>query len=264
VTVAAVGAPGRASLARGDVASGSPAGDGSRGGKGGGLRGSLGVAPADNVAGKRGGLGDRRGGSIGVTTKRSPGNGVGLACGGDRGRSLGGELIVVALAGAESDNDVGIIGARLHSVGVVVGVTVGLLLGLAVLGVGGDLPVAVPGVAVDLAQVVPQHAIVVDGVLVLEDVVEVLVVGELDGPAVAVGELGVLLSVGLVGLEHLVDLLESAAGGRDVAHLDLILAGVLNNGVAEGVGERGAGQKGRGGDHVGDHVGLLSGCNCVN
>ena len=250
---AAVGTLGLTSLARCDVASGSPASNGSRGGEGGGLRSGLVVGPAGDVAGKRGGGGDRRGG-IGVTTERSPGDGVSLARGGDGGRSLGGELIVVALAGAESDNDVGVVRARLHAVGVIVGVTVGLLLGLAVLGVGGDLPVAVPGVAVDLAQVVPEHAIVVDGVLVLEDVVEVLIVRELDGPAVAVGELSVLLSVGLVGLDHHVDLLESTAGGRDVAHLDLILAGVLDDGVAEGVGDRGAGQKGRGGDNVGNHV----------
>ena len=249
--MAAVGTLGLASLARGDVASGSPASDRSRGGKGGGLRSGLDVAPAGDVAGKRGGLGDRRGGD---TTEGSPGDGVGLARGRDRGRSLGGEFIVVALAGAESNNDVGVIGARLHAVGVVVGVTVGLLLGLAVLGVGGDLPVAVPGVAVDLAQVVPEHAVVVDSVLVLEDVVEVLVVGELDGPAVAVGKLSVLLSVGLVGLDHHVDLLVSATGGRDVAHLDLVLAGVLDDGVAEGIGERSAGQKGRGGDNVGNHV----------
>lgn len=256
VTVVTVGTSGRASLARHDVASGSPAivSGGSLGGKGSGLHGSLVLGPAaDDVAGQRGGGGDGRGGSIGVAAKRSPRDGVGLARGGDRGRSLGGELIVVALARAESDNDVGVIGARLHSVGVVVGVTVGLLLGVAVLGVGGDLPVAVPGVAVDLAQVVPEHAIVVDGVLVLEDVVKGLVVGELDGPAVAVGELSVFLSVGLVGLDHLVDLLVSTAGGRDVAQLDLILAGVLDDSVAESVGERGAGQEGRDSDDIGDH-----------
>jgi len=247
-----VGTRGGASLTRGDVASGSPASDGSLGGKGGGLHSSLVVGPAGNVAGERGGRSDRRGG-IGVTTERGPGDGVGLARGGDRGRSLGGELIVEALARAESDDNIGVIRARLHAVGVVVGVTVGLLLGVAVLGVGGDLPVAVPGVAVDLAQVVPKHAIVVDGVLVLEDVVKRLIVRKLDRPAAAVGELSVLLSVGLVGLEHLVDLLMSAAEGRDVAHLDLIVARVLDDGVSKSVGERSAGQKGRGGDDVGNH-----------
>jgi hypothetical protein len=261
--VAAVGTLGRGSLARGDVAGGSPTGNRSHGGEGGGLRSGLVVGPAGDVTGKRGGFGDRRGG-IGVTTKGSPRDGVGLARGGDRGRGLGGQLVVVALAGAEGDNDVRVIRARLHAVCVVVGVTVGLLLGLAVLGVGGDLPVAVPGVAVDLAQVIPKHAVVVDGVLVLKDVVKGLVVGKLDGPAVAVGELSVLLSVGLVGLDHHIDLLVSAAGGRDVAHLDLILAGVLDDGVAEGVGERGAGQKGRGGDEVGDHFDFGIGYNRVN
>jgi len=213
----------------------------------GGLLDSLVLAPV--AVGSR-----RRGsGSLRATSERSPGDGVGHARGGDRGRSLGGKLIVVALARAKGDNDVSVVRARLHAVGIVVGVTVGLLLRAAVLGVGGDLPVAVPGVAVNLAQVVPDDAVVVSGVLILKDVLQRLRVGKLEGPAVAVRQLSVLLSVSLVRLEPHVDLLVSTAGGGDVAHPDLVVASVLDNSVTKSVGEGSAGQNGGGGNHVGDH-----------
>lgn len=214
----------------------------------------------------RGSLRGSRGGASLVATSTgtsTPGNSVGLARGGDGGRSLSGELIVVALTRAKSDHDVGVIGARLHAVGIIVGVTVGLLLGVAVLRVGGDLPVAVPGVAIDLAQVVPDDAVVVSGVLILEDVLQGLGVRKLDGPAVTVGELSVLLGVSLVRLEPLVDLLVSTVGGRSVAHLDLVVASILDNSLAKGVGEGSAGQDGSGGNHIEDHFGF-SNCNRGN
>ena len=228
------------------------------GGEGGGLLDTLVVAPVavrGSGGGNRGRGSSGRGGSLVATSASTsaPGNSVGLARGGDGGRSLSGELIVVALARAKGDHDVRVVRARLHAVGIVVGVTVGLLLGVAVLGVGGDLPVAVPGVAIDLAQVVPDDAVTVSGVLVLKDVLQRLGVRKLDGPAVAVGELSVLLRVGLVRLEPLVDLLVSAVGGGDVAHLDLVVASILDNSLTESVGEGSAGQDGGSGDNVGDH-----------
>jgi len=241
-------------LSDNDVASG---GGGRLGDESGGLLDALVVAP---VAVSRSCRGRRCRGSTRAAIKSSPGDGVGLACGGDRGRSLSGEVIVVALARAKGDDDVSVVRARLHAVGIVVGVTVGLLLGVAVLGVGGDLPVTVPGVAVDLAQVIPDDTVLVSGVLVLKDVLEGLGVRELDGPAVVVGELGVLLSVRLVGLEPLVDFIVSAELGRNVAHLDLVVASILDNGVAKGVDEGSASQDGSSGNHVGDHF-CLSSCN---
>jgi hypothetical protein len=118
--------------------------------KSGGLTDALVVAPIAVGSRGRGGRGrGSLGGSWGraslvatSTSTSAPGNGVSLACGSDGGRSLGGELIVVTLAGAKGDHDVGIVRAGLHAIGIIVGVTVGLLLGRAVVGVGGDLPVA--------------------------------------------------------------------------------------------------------------------------
>lgn len=118
---------------------------------------------------------------------------------------------------------------------------------------GGNLPVAIPRVAVNSAQVIPDGAVVVGGVLVLEDVVQSLVLGKLDRPAIAVRELLVLLGVSLIGLELLVDLLVATVGSRNVAEGDLVLAGILNDGVAEGVRKRSAGQEGREGVHAGEH-----------
>jgi hypothetical protein len=224
---------------------------GGLGDESGGLLDGLVGAPATVGSRCRGGGSRGRGGR--AASERSPGDGVGHARGLDRGRSLGSQVVVVTLARAKGDDDVGVVRARLHTVGIVVGVTVRLLLGVAALSVGGNLPVAVPGVAVDLAQVVPDGTIVVRGVLVLENVLERVRVRELEGPAVAVGQLSPLLSVGLVRLEPLVDLIVSSALGGDVAHLDFVVAGVLDDGVAKSVSDGSAGQKDRGGNHVGDH-----------
>merc|ERR1712151_617132 len=101
-----------------------------------------------------------------------------------RGESRGASGRVLAGLGsdrrggrAESDGDIGVLRASLHTVGVVGSVTVSLLLRRAGTGlrVGSDHPVAVPWVAVDLAQVVPDGAVILEGVLVLEDVVQILV-----------------------------------------------------------------------------------------
>lgn len=121
----------------------------------------------------------------------------------------------------------------MHSIGVVGSVAVSLLLGSAGGGVGGDFPVAVPRVAVDLAQVVPDSAVIVEGVLVLEDIRKRSAVGKLEGPSVAVGKLSPLLSVLAVGGKSLVDLGVSAIGRGSVEKVDVVVALVDNDGATD-------------------------------
>lgn len=166
--------------------------------------------------------------------------------GSDRRGGRGDSAVVLVLARAESDGDVGVLRASLHTVGVVGSVTVSLLLRRAGagLGVGSDHPVAVPWVAVDLAQVVPDGAVILEGVLVLEDVVQILVLGELEGPASASGQLLPLRRVAAARVEGVLSSLVAAVLGGDDSQLDVVAAHVLNDGVADRLGHGRAGHEG--------------------
>merc|ERR1711975_62003 len=164
----------------------------------------------------------------------------------DRGDDGGDGAVGLLLAGAEADGDVGVLRASLHAVGVVGSVTVGHLLrgASAGLGVGSDHPVAVPWVAIDLAQVVPDGAVILEGVLVLEDVVEVLVLGELEGPASTSGQLLPLGRPAAAWAESVLSGLVAAVLGGHSSQLDVVLAHVLDDGIANRLGHGGAGHEG--------------------
>lgn len=152
--------------------------------------------------------------------------------------------VIVVIARAESDSDGSVRGTGLHAVGIVSGVAVSLLLGSAGSSVGSDLPISVPGVAVNLAQVVPDSSIVLEGVLVLENVGKGSAVGELDGPAVAVGELGPLLGVAVGRRQSLVDLRVTTIGRGNVGQSNIVAALVDNNSASNRLGSSGGHQGG--------------------
>lgn len=210
-------------------------GEGGRGGDGGG-----GVVKGAGHAAEC--LGDGAHGALGAVPRRAGDRG-GLS-----GLSGGRAAARAAAAGktAQGDGDGGGLRAGLLSVGVVGGVHVrGLARGA--VASGGDDPVTVEGVAVHLAEVVPDGAVVLEGVLVLHDAARTGR-GELDGPAVAIGELGPFLGVGAAGGEGLGDGAGAAAGGGDVVEGDVVVAVVQDDGTANALCKRGGGQEGRGGD----------------
>lgn len=207
---------------------------------------------------------DRRGRAAESAGGRSRSSGRvgrgGLGSGGRRNRSS--STVVLRLAGAEGDSDGSSLGAGLHAVGVIGSVAVGLLLGRARRSVGSDLPVTIPGVAVDLAQIVPDGSVVLEGVLVLENVVQGSAVGKLDRPSVSVGELGPLLSVGSISGEGLVDLRVTSIVRRDVGKGNIVVALVDNNSAANRVGGSGGHQGGSSENrvlHFDSWNGILSG-----
>jgi len=205
-----------------------------------------GLGNGDNsvVVRSAGSLGDHRGlesggGSADSAGSSNSGREGGVAggrrdCDGRRCRRS--SAVVVVIARAESDSDNSVSGASLHAVGIISGVAVSLLLGSAGSRVGGDLPVSVPRVAVDLAQVVPDGSVVLESVLVLENVLEGRAVGELDRPAIAVGEGSPLLGVGVRRRQDLVNLRVTTIGRRDVGKGDIVAALVDNNGTSNRVG----------------------------
>lgn len=141
------------------------------------------------------------------------------------GRSRVGRVSIVGgNTSAESDGDLSFRRAGLHAVGIVSRIAVSLLLGVALCAGGSDLPVLVPWVAIDTAQVVPDDPVVVEGVLVLEDVLQRFGLGELDRPAIAIGERSPGLIPRFTSSQSLVFLLVASTRCRDVAQGHIIVA----------------------------------------
>lgn len=117
-------------------------------------------------------------------------------------------------------------------------------------GVGGAVhnPVAFERIAVDVADVVPDGWSTSVSVLVLHGLGVKLVLGrsELDGPSLEGGKDSPLLSVRFARLESLPDLGESTARRRSVAHVDLVVAHVVDQSATSRSSSRG-GQEGHDG-----------------
>lgn len=101
------------------------------------------------------------------------------------------------------------------------------MLGAAIGSIGGDLPILVPWVTIDTAQVVPDDSIIVKRVLVLEDVIQVVRLGKLDRPPIAVRQLGPGLRPGLASSEGLILFFVATTAGWNVTELDWVVALVL-------------------------------------
>lgn len=145
-----------------------------------------------------------------------------------RGRVIDSRTAIGRSTCAESHSDSGVLTARLHAIRIIGSVAVCLLLRAAIGTIGGDLPIIIPWVTIDTAQVVPNDTIVVKRVLVLQDVIQVVRLGKLDGPTIAIRQFSPGLRPGLARSKSFVLFFVATAAGWNIAELDWVAALVLH------------------------------------